>query len=96
MWPEASAGKKACFREEDFTGSTLKNMAGALHADRVGCTLSVDREVKIEIPVKTEISAKLMQYVPIRLDLIQCFSAFLVLAKSLTEVNPWRASTLFP
>jgi hypothetical protein len=31
-------------------GSALKNLAGALHADRVGCTLSVGREVKMEIP----------------------------------------------
>src|SRR5271154_2143876 len=35
--------------EED---SAVKNLAGALHADRVGCTLSVIREVKMEIPVK--------------------------------------------
>lgn len=32
-------------------GSALKNLAGALHADGVGCTLSVGREVKMEIPV---------------------------------------------
>jgi hypothetical protein len=32
--------------------SAVKNLAGALHADRVGCTLSVVREVKMEIPVK--------------------------------------------
>jgi hypothetical protein len=28
----------------------LKNLAGALHTDGVGCTLSVGREVKMEIP----------------------------------------------
>jgi hypothetical protein len=33
--------------------SAVKNLAGALHADRVGCTLSVVREVKMEIPVKS-------------------------------------------
>jgi hypothetical protein len=31
-------------------GAALKNLAGALHTDRVECTLSVSREVKIEIP----------------------------------------------
>ena len=31
-------------------GSAGKNLAGALHANRVGCTLSVVREVKMEIP----------------------------------------------
>src|ERR1700732_2143651 len=31
-------------------GSAAKNLAGALHADRVGCTLSVAWEVKMEIP----------------------------------------------
>jgi hypothetical protein len=31
-------------------GSALKNLAGALLADRVECTLSVGREVKMEIP----------------------------------------------
>jgi hypothetical protein len=31
--------------------SAVKNLAGALHADRFGCTLSVVREVKMEIPV---------------------------------------------
>jgi imidazolonepropionase-like amidohydrolase len=30
----------------------LKNLAGALHAERGGCRLSVGREVKIEIPVQ--------------------------------------------
>jgi hypothetical protein len=30
-----------------------QNLAGALHIDGVGCMLSVGREVKIEIPVKT-------------------------------------------
>ena len=29
-----------------------KNLAGALHADRVGRRLSVDREVKAEIPTR--------------------------------------------
>ena|SRR6266404_10616 len=33
------------------TGRAVKNLAGALHADRVGCTLSGGREVKMEIPV---------------------------------------------
>jgi hypothetical protein len=33
-------------------GSALKNLAGALHTDRVGCTLSVGGEVKMEIPVR--------------------------------------------
>ena len=31
-------------------GSALKNLAGALYTDRVGCTLSVGGEVKMEIP----------------------------------------------
>ena len=31
--------------------SAVKNLAGALHADRVRCTLQVVREVKMEIPV---------------------------------------------
>jgi len=31
-------------------GSALKNLAGALHTDRVVCTLSVGGEVKMEIP----------------------------------------------
>jgi hypothetical protein len=31
-------------------GRAVKNLAGTLHADRVGCTLSVGREVKMEIP----------------------------------------------
>jgi len=31
-------------------GSALKNLAGALHTDGGGCTLSVGREVKMEIP----------------------------------------------
>jgi hypothetical protein len=30
----------------------VNKLAGALHTDRVGCTLSVAREVKMEIPVK--------------------------------------------
>jgi len=30
-------------------GSALKNLAGALHTDGVGCTSSVGREVKMEI-----------------------------------------------
>ena len=33
-----------------LNGSTFNNLAGALHTDRVGCTLSVGREVKMEIP----------------------------------------------
>ena len=32
-------------------GSALKNLAGALPADGVGCTLSLVWEVKMEIPV---------------------------------------------
>jgi hypothetical protein len=32
-------------------GSKFKNLAGALHADRVGCKLAVAWEVKMEIPV---------------------------------------------
>jgi len=32
-------------------GSALKNLAGALHTDEGECTLSVGREVKMEIPV---------------------------------------------
>jgi hypothetical protein len=35
-------------------GSALKNPAGALHTDGVGCTLSAGREVKMEIPDKTK------------------------------------------
>jgi hypothetical protein len=34
-----------------LNGSAFNNLAGALHTDRVGCTLSVGREVKMEIPV---------------------------------------------
>jgi len=33
-------------------GSALKNLAGALHTDDGGCTLSASREVKMEIPAK--------------------------------------------
>jgi hypothetical protein len=32
--------------------SALKNLAGALYTDGVGCTLSVGRKVKMEIPVE--------------------------------------------
>jgi hypothetical protein len=32
--------------------STLKNLAGVLHTDGGGCTLSVGWEVKMEIPAK--------------------------------------------
>jgi hypothetical protein len=32
--------------------STLKNLAGVLHTDGGGCTLSVGGEVKMEIPAK--------------------------------------------
>jgi len=35
-----------------LNGSAFNNLAGALHTDRVGCTLSVGREVKMEIPGK--------------------------------------------
>lgn len=41
-------------------GSALKNLAGALHADGVGCTLSVGREVKMEIPAYSSSGAKLL------------------------------------
>jgi hypothetical protein len=34
--------------------SAVKNLARALHADRVGCTLQVVREVKMEIPVNKD------------------------------------------
>jgi len=34
--------------------SALKHLAGALHADGGGCTLSVGREVKMEIPVNID------------------------------------------
>jgi SAM-dependent methyltransferase len=33
-------------------GRVVKNLAGALHANRIGCTLSVGGEVKMEIPAK--------------------------------------------
>jgi hypothetical protein len=33
-------------------GSAFKNVAGALHPDGIGSTLSVDQEVKMEIPVE--------------------------------------------
>ncbi len=33
-------------------GSALKNVAGALHPDGIGCTLSVDREGKRKFPVQ--------------------------------------------
>jgi len=49
---------KTTIRPESFrqsatglNGSSLKNLAGALPTDGVGCTLSVGREVKMEIPV---------------------------------------------
>ena len=35
-------------------GSALQNLAGALHSDGVGCTLSVGQELKVEIPAKEE------------------------------------------
>src|SRR5208282_5691442 len=34
-------------------GSELKNLSGPLHTDRGGCTLSVDRELKMGIPVQS-------------------------------------------
>ena len=34
-----------------LNGSAFNNLAGALHTDRVVCTLSVGGEVKMEIPV---------------------------------------------
>jgi hypothetical protein len=37
-----------------LNGSAFNNLAGALHTDRVACTLSVGREVKMEIPVKMD------------------------------------------
>jgi len=33
-------------------GSALRNLAGTLHTDGAACTLSVGREVKMEIPAK--------------------------------------------
>ena len=39
-------------------GSALKNLAGALHTDGGGCTLSVGREVKMEIPVEPFLVSK--------------------------------------
>jgi hypothetical protein len=33
-------------------GSAFKNVAAALHPDGIGSTLSVDQEVKMEIPVE--------------------------------------------
>src|SRR5437879_13179283 len=38
------------FCRSRLKGSALKNLAGALHTDGVACTLSVGREVKMEIP----------------------------------------------
>ena len=38
------------FRRKGFA---LRNLAEALHADGVGCTLSVDGELKMEIPTKS-------------------------------------------
>jgi hypothetical protein len=38
------------FCHDRLNGSAFNNLAGALHTDRVGCTLSVGREVKMEIP----------------------------------------------
>jgi hypothetical protein len=40
-----------------LNGSAFNNLAGALHTDRVGCTLSVGREVKMEIPDEDFFSA---------------------------------------
>ena len=39
------------FRHNCQKGSALENLAGALPADGVGCTLSLVWEVKMEIPV---------------------------------------------
>jgi hypothetical protein len=38
-------------RSDRGKGPTLKYPTGALHIGRITCTLSVDREVKMEIPV---------------------------------------------
>lgn len=35
-----------------LNGSAFNNLAGALNIDGAGCTLSVGREVKMEIPAK--------------------------------------------
>jgi hypothetical protein len=50
--PEASVFDFGLCRSSQ-KGSAVKNLAGALHADRVGCTLSVAWEVKMKIPVKS-------------------------------------------
>ena len=45
------------FCRSRLNGSTFNNLAGALHTTRVGCTLSVGREVKMEIPAKMSFPA---------------------------------------
>ena len=53
--PEEWVGKRQFlalrFCHGRLNGPTFNNLAGALHTDRIGCTVSVGREVKMEIPV---------------------------------------------
>jgi len=49
VWGHAAKDCGAPIRRK---GSPLKNLAGALHADGIGCTLSAGREVKMEIAAK--------------------------------------------
>jgi 4-amino-4-deoxy-L-arabinose transferase-like glycosyltransferase len=68
-------------------GSAVKNLAGALHVDRVDSTLSVGREVKMEIPARMGASLQSLR-VPITLSALIC----IVIAKNLHHswtVVPW-------
>jgi hypothetical protein len=65
-------------------GSAVKNLAGALYAERVGCTLSVPWEAKMEIPVY------FLQTLPMNKNI---FSMGLILAE-LFRLNLSKASTL--
>ena len=52
-------------------GSAAKNLAGALHAERVVCTLSVAGEVKMEIPGKRELQVPASRCAPNRVSFLQ-------------------------
>src|SRR5258708_17283400 len=49
------------------TGRAVKNLAGALHADRAGCTLSGAREVKMELPADRPAGIRALRLPSLRL-----------------------------
>ncbi len=46
MWTPRLGGLRSCRSRR----KALKDLAGALHVDGVQCTLSIGREIKMEIP----------------------------------------------